>query len=146
MYCLDVVRMIVPPPSAHSFRIFVVGDDIRIIGEVLVADGAYAPLFSDLPVHQFPYFRRRSQFPISSRVVGILNSLNSKSDYLGSGKRLPPTTENRLMDWAQFIGTKSHGIPLFESVENETELVSLVHWVSGRGRLPCYNSCPKEDQ
>jgi hypothetical protein len=55
---LDIARMIVPPPpAAHSSRIFMVGDDVRIICEVLVANRAHAALFSDLPVHQFPHFR-----------------------------------------------------------------------------------------
>jgi hypothetical protein len=111
---LDVVRMIVPPASAHSLRTFMVGDDVGIVAEVLVANRADARLFSDLAVHQFPHFRRRSQFPISSRVVGILNSLNSKSDELWFGQKFASTTRERFVDRTQFIGTKSHGIPFLK--------------------------------
>ena len=104
--------MIVPPASAHSLRAFMVGDDVGIIGEVLVANCAYAALFSDLAVHQFPHFHGRSLLPISARVMRIFNPLNSKPNQLGRGKRFAATARKRSMDLAQFVSTKSHGIPL----------------------------------
>src|ERR1700757_3197863 len=58
-------------------------------------------------------------------MMQILNSLNSKSDQLGPGKKLPPTAENRLMDWAQFIAAKSHGIPLGRAIEVINKLVVI---------------------
>src|SRR5579864_212345 len=104
---LDVIRMIVPPASAHSRRVFMVGDDVGIIGEVLVANCAYAALVSDLPVHQFSHFRGRSQLPISSRVMGIFHSLDSESHQLRFGTKLTSAARDRLVDWAQLIGTES---------------------------------------
>jgi hypothetical protein len=97
--------------SRHSVPYADVGIryDVGIIGEVLVANCAYAALFSDLAVHQFPHFRRGSQFPISSRVVGILNSLNSKSDQLWFGQRFASTTRERFVDRTQFIAMEFHG-------------------------------------
>ena len=55
MCCLDVVRVIVSPGSAHSFRILMVRHGVVIIGELLVADGANATLLSDLAIQQFPH-------------------------------------------------------------------------------------------
>src|ERR1700687_1978764 len=95
MCCLDVVRMIVPPRSSHSFRILVVRGHVVVIREVLVADSANPALLHNLSVQKFPHLGRGSQFPISARVMRIFNSLNSKSDYLRPGKKLPPTARNR---------------------------------------------------
>ena len=109
MCCLDIVRVVIPPRSSHSFRILVVRGHVVVIREVLVADSANPALLHNLSVQKFPHLGRGSQFPISARVMRIFNSLNSKSDYLRPGKKLPPTAGNRLMDRAQFIATESHG-------------------------------------
>ncbi len=58
MCCLDIVRMIIPPRSAHSFRTLVVRDDIVVIREVFVADGAYPTLLDDLSVQNLPHLGR----------------------------------------------------------------------------------------
>ena len=42
--------MIVSPGSAHAFRVLVVRDDIVVIREFLVADGANAGLLSNLAI------------------------------------------------------------------------------------------------
>jgi len=42
--------MVVSPGAAHSFRFSVVRDDIVVIGEVFVADGAYAALLDNLSI------------------------------------------------------------------------------------------------
>ena len=47
---LDVVWVIVSPSSAHSFRVFVVRDDITVLSKILAADCALASLFGDLSV------------------------------------------------------------------------------------------------
>jgi len=59
-----------------------VGDDVGIIGEVLVANCAYAALLADLSVEQFPHLGRGSQLPVSARMMRIFDSLNTKSDHL----------------------------------------------------------------
>ena len=109
MCCLDIVRMIVPPRSPHSFRAFVVRNDVVVVGEFFVADGARASLFSDLAVEQLPHLPRRSKFPISTRVVRISNPLNSKPNQFGLGKEVAATASQGSVDGAQFIATKSHG-------------------------------------
>jgi len=89
-----------------------VGDDVGIVGEVLVANRADAALLSDLAVHQVSHFGGRSQLPISPRVMRIFNSLNSKSDPLWFGKKFASAARKRSMNRTQFICTESHGIPL----------------------------------
>ncbi len=58
MRCLDVVRMVISPRSAHSFRVFVVRDDVVVIRKVFVADGAYSALLDNLSVQKFPHLGR----------------------------------------------------------------------------------------
>ena len=60
---LDIVWMIVSPRSAHPFGIPVVRNDVVIVGELLVADGAYACLLSDLHVQQFPHLPPAIEVP-----------------------------------------------------------------------------------
>jgi hypothetical protein len=55
---LDIVRMIVSPRSARSFRILMVGHDVVVIGELFVAARTYPALLSDLAVEQFAHLRR----------------------------------------------------------------------------------------
>jgi len=50
--------MIISPRSAHSFRILVVRNDVVVVGEFFVADGADSALLPHLAVQQFPYLRR----------------------------------------------------------------------------------------
>jgi len=55
MCCLDIVGVIISPRSSHPFRIPVVRDDVVVIFEVFVADGAYPALLHNLSVQQFPH-------------------------------------------------------------------------------------------
>jgi hypothetical protein len=45
---LDIVWMIISPRSSHSFRVLVVWNDVVVIREVFVADGAYSALLENL--------------------------------------------------------------------------------------------------
>lgn len=83
MCCLDVVRVIIPPRSAHSFRILVVRNDVVVVRELFVTDCAYPSLLSDLTVQQLPHLGRRSKFPISTRVVRIFDPLHPDPYYPG---------------------------------------------------------------
>jgi hypothetical protein len=58
MRCLDVVWVVVSPSSSHSFGILVVGDDIVVIREVFVANGAYPALLPKLAVQKFAHLGR----------------------------------------------------------------------------------------
>ena len=52
--------MVVSPCSSHTTGIDVVGDDVGVIGEPLLAEGAYAILGGNLPVEEFPHFAVRA--------------------------------------------------------------------------------------
>ena len=76
----------------------------------------------------------------------IFNPLNSKPDKLWLWQEFTTAARKRSVNRTQFIGTKSHGIPLLKSVENETELVGLDHLVSNPRSHACYNFWLKEKQ
>ena len=58
MCCLDIVRVVISPRSAHSFRILVVRNDVVVVGELFVTDGADSGLLPHLAVQEFPHLRR----------------------------------------------------------------------------------------
>lgn len=58
MRCLDIVWMVVSPRSSHPLRILVVRNDVIVVGELFVTDGARASLLSDLPVQQLAHLGR----------------------------------------------------------------------------------------
>ena len=82
-----------------------VGNDVVVVRELFVADGARASLLSDLHVQQLPHLPRRSKFPVSTRVVWIFNPLNSKPNQFGLGKERAATASQGSVDGAQFVGT-----------------------------------------
>jgi hypothetical protein len=70
--------MVVSPRSSHPFRIPVVWHDVVVVRELFLADGTFPVLLDNLPVQQFPHFGRRSEFPISPRVMSVFNSLDAE--------------------------------------------------------------------
>jgi hypothetical protein len=50
MDCLDVIGMIVPPSPSHPFGLDMVGHDLVVIREGLVADRALPVLLDDFSV------------------------------------------------------------------------------------------------
>ena len=85
--------------------------DIAIICKLFVADRAYSVLLDNLPVQQLPHLGRRPEFSISSGVVRIFDTLNSKSHRPGFGDEFATAAGKRFVEWAEFIATKPHGIP-----------------------------------
>jgi len=111
MCCLDIVWMVVPPSSAHSLRILVVRNDVVVVGELFVADGAYTSLLSDLTVQQLPHLSWRSKFPISTRVVRILDPLHPHPYCPGLvffWDCFSATTKQRSVYGTILIATQSH--------------------------------------
>jgi hypothetical protein len=51
-----------------------VRNDVTVICERGAADAAITSLGDDLPIEQFPHFRIRAEFPVSSGVLSILDS------------------------------------------------------------------------
>ena len=56
--CLNIVWMVVSPCSSHAFTPFVVGDNIAVTGELLLADWADSILLSNLSIEQLSHLRR----------------------------------------------------------------------------------------
>ena len=69
--------MVVPPRSSHSSGIDVVGHDIAVITERLVAKGAYAILGDYLAIKKLSHFAVGAKFPVSPGVLRILDASNS---------------------------------------------------------------------
>ena len=110
MRCLDIARVVIPPRASHSFRIPVVRHDIVVICELFMTDRAFPVLLDNLPVQQFPHFSRRPEFPISPRMMRILNASNPRPQSARIGRLFPAAAGNRFVDWAVLIATKPHDI------------------------------------
>ena len=76
---LDVVRMIISPSSSHSLGIPMVWDDVAVVRELFVADGAFPVLLDNLPLQEFPHLSWGPEFPISSRVMRVFNPLDTQA-------------------------------------------------------------------
>jgi hypothetical protein len=87
-----------------------IGHDIVVVSKFLMADRAYATLFSNLAVHELSHLGGRSQFSISPRMMRIFDPLHSESDQPRLGSDFSPATGNGPVNWANFIGTESHDI------------------------------------
>jgi len=82
--------MVVSPRSSHSFGIPVVRNDVVIVGELFVADGAYSFLLGDFPLQKFPHFGWGSEFSIAPRMMAIFNT-SSTELYCARAMRLVAT-------------------------------------------------------
>ena len=92
----------------------VVGDYVGVIGELLVAEGAYAILRSNLSVHQLTHLRVRADLTIAARVIRIVDPADSQLPLASfSRDRFPAAAESRAVNWAQLISTESHGFLQF---------------------------------
>src|SRR6266849_1985941 len=103
---LDIVWVVVSPTSAHSFWIPVVRNHIVIVCELFVADGTFPVLLDNLSVEKFPHFGGRPEFPISPRVMRILNASNPGLQSARIGSLFTATAGDRSVDWAVFIATE----------------------------------------
>jgi hypothetical protein len=87
----------------------VVGDDVAVVGECFLAEGAYAILGDDLPVEEFPHFAVGPKFPVSSGMMRIFNAPNAHLALaLFSWYCLSAAAEEGVVDWAQLVPTESH--------------------------------------
>src|SRR5271156_3811763 len=120
MRCLNIVWVVISPRSSHAFGISVVGYYVVVIGEPFIADGAFSVLLDNLPIQQFPHFSRRSEFPISPRMMRILNSSNPRLQSARIGRLFTTAAGNRFVDWAVFIATKPHSIFSWEKRRDQS--------------------------
>ncbi len=103
--------MVVSPSPSHTLGILVVRHDVTVLRELLVTDRALPVLLDDLAIEKFPHLPRRSEFPVSSRVMGILNPLHAEPYQPGLPREFPTTTGKRFVDRTEFVATEPHGIP-----------------------------------
>ena len=110
---LNVLRVVVPPRSSHATGTDVVGDDVAVVGERFLAEGAYAILGDDLPVEEFPHFAVGPKFPVSPGMMRIFNAPNAHLALASfSGDCFSAAAEERVVDWAQLVPTESHDVLL----------------------------------
>ena len=91
-----------------------VGHHVAVVGELFIAEGAYAALGDNLLVHQLSHFRVRADLAITSRVMGIVDPAYSQLALASfSRDRFPAAAELRAVNWAQLISAESHGFLQF---------------------------------
>jgi hypothetical protein len=113
MHSLDVARVIVSPCSSHTFGIDMVWDDVRIVCKRYLADPALAFLFADLAIHQSSHLSIGTEFPITPRMMWIIDSLYAKIfKPLRFLDRLPAAAGKGAMDRAVFIAPEFHSVLL----------------------------------
>lgn len=139
MCCLNIVRVIVPPCSAHSLWLFLVGHHIAVIGEFLRANRTYPVLLTDLSVEQLSHLCWRPKLAIASRVMRVFNTLHPHPDELWLGNQFPPTARNGSMNRTQLVTTKSHGISSHVPKKGSSAMNHQLENLLG-----CYNSCPRD--
>lgn len=111
MCCLNIVWVIVPPRSAHSFRILVVRNNVVVVRKLFMTDRAYAALQPDFAVQQLSHFCRRSKFPESTRMMRVFDSLHAHpqcSGLLFLSSCFPAAAKQGPVDRAEFIATQPH--------------------------------------
>ncbi len=113
MNCLNVLRVIVPPRSSHATGTDVVGHNVSIVGEPLLAESTEPILCSDLPVEELPHFAVGSEFPVSPGMMQIFNASNAHlaCPFL-SRDCFSPAAEERTVNRAQLITAESHDVLL----------------------------------
>jgi hypothetical protein len=85
--------------------------NVVAVGEFLVANGTLPTLLNNFAIQQFPHFRWRPEFAISSWVMRILDSLNTQSYSTFLPSLLPTAAEEGPMDRTILVATEPHGIP-----------------------------------
>jgi hypothetical protein len=111
VYRLDIVGMIVSPGASHAFWVDVVGRDVIVVGELYMAERAFSGLRDNLAVEQLPHFCVGAEFPVSPRMMGILNPLYTQLFCLpGLRDRFPAAAGEGVVDGTIFITAKFHWI------------------------------------
>jgi hypothetical protein len=90
-----------------------VGHNVAIVGEPLLAESAEAILGCDLPVEELPHFTVGPEFPVSPGMMRIFNAPNAHlaRSFL-SRNRFSAAAEERTVNRAQLITAESHDVLL----------------------------------
>ena len=93
MDCLNVLGMIISPRSSHPFGLDMVGHNLVVMRELLVANRAPPILLNDFSVKQFPHLSGLPEFAISPGMVRIFDALNTKLKSASFPRLLPTAAE-----------------------------------------------------
>jgi hypothetical protein len=104
--------MVVSTRSTHPSRINVVWDNVAIVCERRLTDGALPVLFHYFSIEQFPHFRFGAKLTVSPGVVRVFDTLHSKpSGFPSLRNRLAAAARERPMNRTVLIATEFHGFP-----------------------------------
>jgi hypothetical protein len=88
-----------------------VGHDIGVVGELLLAERAFTVLSDDLPVEELPHFTVGAEFPVSPGMMRVFDAPNAHLALaLFSWDCLSSAAEEGAVKWAALIPAESHGI------------------------------------
>ena len=153
MCCLNVIRVIVSPCPAHSFRILMVRNNVVVVSKLFMADCANARLLSNLAIQQFAYLGRGSKFTISTRMMRVRDPLHAHSYSLWSdflSYCFSTAAKQGSMYGTIFIATQPHGTtPDKKMVRVIAECVGEIGPTDSFGRRPATIPAPgriKESQ
>jgi len=62
--CLDIVRVIVSPLPSYSFGVFVVRNDVVVVGKLFVTDRTFLVLLDNLLIRMMSSRERFSSRPV----------------------------------------------------------------------------------
>jgi hypothetical protein len=87
----------------------VVGNDVGVLGELLLAESAFAPLGGDLLVKQLPHLAAGAEFPVSPGMLRILDTPDAQLALAPfPWDCFPATADQRTTDRAELISMESH--------------------------------------
>jgi hypothetical protein len=69
--------MIVPPSPVHAAGMDMIRHHVSVVGQLFIAEGAYALLGDNLPVEKFPHFAVRAEFPVSPGMMRVFDAPNA---------------------------------------------------------------------
>jgi hypothetical protein len=90
-----------------------VGHNVAIVGEPLIAESAEAILCNDLPVEELSHFAVRAEFPVSPGMMRVFDAPNAHLALaLFSWDLLSSAAEVGTVNRAELIPAESHGVHL----------------------------------
>ena len=90
-----------------------VGHNVAIVGEPLIAESAEAILCNDLPVEELSHFAVRAEFPVSPGMMRVFDAPNAHLALaLFSWDYLSAAAGERTVKRAQLIPVESHDVLL----------------------------------
>jgi len=87
----------------------VIRHHVAVVGQLFIAEGAYALLGDNLPVEKFPHFAVRAEFPVSPGMMRVFDAPNAHLALaLFSWDYLSAAAGERMVKRAQLIPVESH--------------------------------------